>query len=118
MFLRKLLDRPEESKPGLFQRMKQAIGATKNNLVARIENALSGKTTIDDNLLEELEGILLGADLGIKATTEVLDEIRRQRDEDDEKSAEEQRGHCTGRVMRVRHYIYFATGLLQRNASP
>jgi fused signal recognition particle receptor len=81
MFLRKLLDRREESKPGLFQRMKQAIGATKNNLVTKIEIALSGKTTIDDDLLDELEGILLGADIGIKATTEVLDEIRRQRDQ-------------------------------------
>ena len=32
-------------------------------------------------------------------------ESRRQCDDDDEKSAEEERGHCTGRVMRDRHYI-------------
>ena len=66
MFLRKFLEPREETKPKFFERMKQAIGATKNNLVARIENALSGRTVIDDNLLDELEGILLGADLGIK----------------------------------------------------
>ena len=101
MFLRKLLDRPQESKPGLFQRMKQAIGATKNNLVARIENALSGKTTIDDNLLEELEGILLGADLGIKATTEVLDEIRRQRDGQLVKTADDVRAAIRKQLLSI-----------------
>jgi fused signal recognition particle receptor len=63
---------------GLFERMKQAIGATKNNLVARIESALSRRETIDESLFEELEGVLLGADLGVKATTEVLDAIREQ----------------------------------------
>ena len=50
---------------GLFERMKQAIGATKNNLVARIESALSRRETIDESLFEELEGVLLGADLGV-----------------------------------------------------
>ena len=63
---------------GLFERMKQAIGATKNNLVARIESALSRRETIDESLFEELEGVLLGADLGVKATTDVLDAIREQ----------------------------------------
>src|SRR5205809_3371042 len=70
--------RSSEKKPGLFERMKQAIGATKNNLVARIESALSRRETIDESLFEELEGVLLGADLGVKATTEVLDAIREQ----------------------------------------
>jgi fused signal recognition particle receptor len=69
-----------EKKAGLFARMKQALGATKNNLVARIEAALSSKPGIDENLLEELEGILLGADLGVRATTRIMDEIRKQRE--------------------------------------
>src|SRR5436190_20734498 len=70
--------RSSEKKPGLFERMKQAIGATKNNLVARIERVLSGRPTIDENLLEELEGVLLGADLGVRATEQDLKDIREQ----------------------------------------
>jgi len=70
--------RSSEKKPGLFERMKQAIGATKNNLVARIESVLSGRPTIDETLLEELEGVLLGADLGVRATEQVLKDIREQ----------------------------------------
>jgi hypothetical protein len=101
MFLRKFLEPREETKPRFFERMKQAFGATKNNLVARIENALSGRTVIDDNLLDELEGILLGADLGIKATTEVLDEIRRQRDKQLVKTAEDVRAAIRKQLLTI-----------------
>src|SRR5262245_26338216 len=101
MFLRKFLERREETKPGFFERMKQAIGATKNNLVTRIESALSGRTVIDGNLLDELEGILLGADLGIKATTEVLDEIRRQRDKQLVKTADDVRAAIRKQLLTI-----------------
>ena len=69
----------EGKKPGLFARMKQALSATKDNLVARIEQVLSGRTTVDDDLLDELEGVMLGADLGVKATSQVMGFIRDQR---------------------------------------
>jgi len=68
-----------ETKVGLFARMKQALGATKDNLVARIESVLSSKPAIDEDLLEELEEILLGADLGVRATTRIMSAIREQR---------------------------------------
>ena len=73
-----IFGKSSEKKPGLFERMKQAIGATKNSLVARIEGVLSGRTAIDEKLFEELEEILLGADVGVKATTQVLQQIRDQ----------------------------------------
>ncbi len=78
LFGRSAKDAPEK-KAGLFARMKQALGATKNSLVARIEAALSSKPAIDEDLLEKLEEILLGADLGVRATTRIMDEIRSQR---------------------------------------
>lgn len=78
LFGRSAKDSPE-IKVGLFARMKQALGATKSTLVARIEAVLSSKPSIDEDLLEELEGILLGADLGVRATTRVMNEIREQR---------------------------------------
>lgn len=69
-----------EKKAGLFERMKQAITATKNNLVAQIENALEGYPQIDPALFDELEGVLLGGDLGVKTTTQALNAIRAQWD--------------------------------------
>lgn len=67
-----------EKKPGFFERMKKALTATKESLVGRIESVLTGRTSIDANLLEELEGVLLGADLGVKATSQIIATIKEQ----------------------------------------
>jgi fused signal recognition particle receptor len=65
-------------KPGLFDRMKKALGATKTNLVNRIEAVLSARAVVDEATLEELEGVLLEADLGVRATTRIMTDIRNQ----------------------------------------
>jgi fused signal recognition particle receptor len=65
-------------KPGLFERMKKALTATKEGLVGRIESLLAGKTSIDARLLEDLEEVLLGADLGVKATAHIIGSIKEQ----------------------------------------
>src|SRR5438034_1017651 len=95
--------RSSEKKPGLFERMKQAIGATKNNLVARIESVLSGRPTIDENLLEELEGVLLGADLGVRATEQVLKDIREQHKKQLLKTPDDVRAAIRKRLLAILH---------------
>jgi fused signal recognition particle receptor len=90
-----------EKKAGLFARMKQALGATKNNLVARIEAVLSSKPAIDEDLLEELEGILLGADLGVRATTRIMDEIREQRKRGQVQTPEDVRASIRKQLMTI-----------------
>jgi len=67
-----------EKKAGLFERMKKALGATKENLVNRIEAVLFSRPGIDENVLDELEGTLLGADLGVRVTERIMDAIRMQ----------------------------------------
>ena len=44
-----------EKKAGLFERMKSALGATKENLVNKIETVLSSKPTLDESVLDDLE---------------------------------------------------------------
>jgi fused signal recognition particle receptor len=90
-----------EKKPGFFERMKQALTATKENLVGRIESVLSGRTSIDANLLEELEGVLLGADLGVKATAQVMNSIRDQQKKQLIKTAEEVRAAIRGQLIAI-----------------
>ena len=53
-----------EEKPGFFDRMKEAVTRTRENLAERIEEAVAFSKEIDRNTLDELEGTLLGADLG------------------------------------------------------
>jgi fused signal recognition particle receptor len=65
-----------EKKAGLFERMKKALGATKENLMTRIELVLSSRPVIDEAVLEELEETLLGADLGTRVTGRIMSAIR------------------------------------------
>src|SRR3954470_16190815 len=70
----------EEQKPGLFDRMKQAVQRTRENLSERIEEVVSFNKEIDRRTLDDLEGTLLGADLGMQTTQEVLAALREKAD--------------------------------------
>lgn len=65
-----------EKREGLFSKLKSAVTSTKANLVARIEEVVSGKKEIDASLLDELETVLIGADIGFQTSTEILGGIR------------------------------------------
>ena len=68
----------KEKKPGLFDRLKQAVASTKAQLVERIEEIVQGKETIDPAVLDDLEATLITADLGVKTTAEILTRLRDQ----------------------------------------
>lgn len=59
----------------LFQRIKKGLSRTSNQLAEGIASALLGKKHIDDELLEELETQLLMADVGIDATTTIIENL-------------------------------------------
>jgi fused signal recognition particle receptor len=101
MLFRKSAKEAAEKKPGFFERMKQALGATKTNLVARIEQVLSSSPTLDESTFEELEGILLGADLGVKATARIMDDIREQHRKHGLKTAEEVRDSIRRQLLEI-----------------
>ena len=60
--------------------MKEAVTRTRENLAERIEEAVAFSKEIDRNTLDELEGTLLGADLGTATTQEVLQKLREKAD--------------------------------------
>ncbi len=91
MFFKRSSPEAGTKKPGLFARLKNALGATKDNLVARIETVLSTHPAIDDALLEELEEVLLGADLGVRATSQIMDSISELRKKQAVKTPEDVR---------------------------
>ena len=70
----------EKKKPGLFERMKQAVTRTRENLSERIDEVVAFSKEIDRNTLDELEATLIGADLGVTTTSEVLDKLRDKAD--------------------------------------
>lgn len=70
------LDEQKEQKTGLFQRMKEAVSRTRENLSDRIEEIVAFNKEIDANTLDDLEASLIAADLGTATTREVLDGLR------------------------------------------
>lgn len=62
----------------LLDRLKQGIQKTRSGLVGSLDNLIHGHKEIDPDLLEELEYSLIGSDIGVKTTTEILESIRQR----------------------------------------
>jgi fused signal recognition particle receptor len=60
------------------------LGKTREGFLARLTRAVTGRTAIDDTMIEELEEALIGADVGIDTTVRIIDRIqeRARRDKD------------------------------------
>lgn len=63
------------NKSGIFARFKDGLTKTRNELGQGIANLLLGKKEIDANLLDELETLLISADLGMDITKNILDNL-------------------------------------------
>ncbi|HEX3747863.1 MAG TPA: signal recognition particle-docking protein FtsY [Bryobacteraceae bacterium] len=67
-----------EQEPSLLEKLKSGVQKTRAGLVNALEDALQGKKEIDAGLLDELEGTLLSADIGVRTTEEILERIRQR----------------------------------------
>jgi fused signal recognition particle receptor len=78
-----------EQKPSIFERMKEAVTRTRENLSERIEDVVSFGKEIDRGTLDELEATLIGADLGTVTTHQVLEKLRDKADRKQIKNVDE-----------------------------
>jgi fused signal recognition particle receptor len=60
----------------MFQRLQERLGKTRDAFVNRLDRLFLGKKEIDQDLFDQLEEILITADLGVATTMELLDEAR------------------------------------------
>jgi fused signal recognition particle receptor len=81
-----------EQEPTLLEKLKSGVQKTREGLVSRLEDVLSGKKQIDADLLEELEYTLISADIGVATTEEILERIRERVDRKLVADSEELRG--------------------------
>ena len=56
---------------GFFSRLKQGLSRTRHGLTDGLANVVLGAKTIDDDLMEQIEDLLITADLGMEATTRI-----------------------------------------------
>ena len=74
-FRKRSRDSSEEAplRQGLFRRLGDALRRTRGAITGGIAQIIGARTTIDDALIEDIETILLGADVGIEAARRIID---------------------------------------------
>ena len=68
----------EGKKKGLFARLREGLSKTRGNLTGKVDEMVRDNRKVDEDFYEELEDILVMADCGLKATTAIIDELRRR----------------------------------------
>ena len=78
---------------GFFDKLKNGLGKTRDNLNEKMNNVFSSFRKVDEELLEELEEILIMSDIGVDTSVEIISKLRdrikkeRIQDEDGVKNA-------------------------------
>ena len=63
---------------GFLAKLREGLAKTKNAIWGRIDSMLKAFVKVDEDLLEELEELLITADVGVGTTEEILDRLREQ----------------------------------------
>lgn len=66
-----------EEKRGFLGRLRDRLAKTREGFVASVRGLFAGRTAIDDELLEELEQVLIQADIGVDTTMTIIEDMRR-----------------------------------------
>ena len=65
-------------KKGFFKRLVEGLTKTRNNIVSGIDSIFRGFSAIDEDFYEEIEEILIMGDLGINATTAIIEDLKQK----------------------------------------
>ena len=65
-----------QKKVNLFEKLKQGLTKAKQGITDKIDDVLKSYTKVDEELLEELEEILITADVGVNTTMDIIDKLR------------------------------------------
>lgn len=71
-------NKKDTKEPTVFEKIKQAVRQTQENFTEKVQDLVVGRKEIDRDMLDELEAIMIGADIGVTTTEEILDSIRDQ----------------------------------------
>ncbi len=93
-----LFGKPE---PTLLERLKESVVKTRTELSAKVEQLLTGDRPVDPALLRELETALLGADIGVATTREILAALRQQVNEHKLSAAVELKRELKNHIVRT-----------------
>ncbi|HYE72845.1 MAG TPA: signal recognition particle receptor subunit alpha, partial [Blastocatellia bacterium] len=101
----------EEERATFMSRFRRAVSKTRENLSSRIEDVFKGKKQIDANTLEELEEILIGADIGVQTALEIIEDVRQQVDRQTLKDVDELKQSIKTHLLKILEDAAHARGI-------
>ncbi|MCD6044961.1 MAG: cell division protein FtsY [Gammaproteobacteria bacterium] len=72
------IETPADKPVGFFKKLTQGLTRTRQGLVSKIGAVILGKKVIDEELLEEIEEVLLSADIGVSVTKGIIEDLSSQ----------------------------------------
>jgi len=86
---------------GFFEKLKKGLSKTHQGLVEQIDRLVLGKKTIDQDLLDELEGLLFAADLGVKASNHLIEGVHQGLKRGELKEPEKVKDFIKQEILRI-----------------
>jgi fused signal recognition particle receptor len=87
--------------PTIYERFEKAVAKTRTHLVDRLDDIFQGKKEIDEDLLEELEMVLITADIGVRTTDEILSAVRDELSRNELKDPSELKAHLAKHMANI-----------------
>jgi fused signal recognition particle receptor len=75
-FFKKLKDKFTESSDNVTEKFKDGLSKTRNNFTSKVNDLVARYRKVDEDFFEELEEILIGADVGFDTVMELIDELK------------------------------------------
>jgi fused signal recognition particle receptor len=71
-----LFGTPKKKEPTVYEKIKEAVKQTKENFTEQIQDLVEGEKEISPAMLDQLEAIMIGADIGVNTTNDILKSIK------------------------------------------
>ncbi|TYS91111.1 signal recognition particle-docking protein FtsY [Rossellomorea aquimaris] len=75
-FFKKLKDKFTQSSDNVSEKFKDGLSKTRNNFTTKVNDLVARYRKVDEDFFEELEEILIGADVGFDTVMELIDELK------------------------------------------
>lgn len=79
----------------------EGLGKTRKNILSGVDSVLGGFTSIDEDLFEELEEVLIMADIGVGTTVEIVDRLRKRVKKEGTKNPQEIKGMLVEEITKM-----------------
>ena len=86
---KQLQDDDTDEELGFFTKLSKGLSKTREQFSSKLKNLFTANVKIDDDLYDELEEILISADIGMKSTIEIVDQLKYEIKEKSVKNADE-----------------------------